>query len=81
MITEYDGKSGQEGLFLGAISGISTGYIVWKGEDGEFWGEIYGKEQVSRVDYRGIKPSQPDVIAVEVSETEEPTTPLLLPSL
>lgn len=45
-IEGYDSKTGQEDLFLKAISTLSKGYIVWKGEGGEIWGETYGGEEV-----------------------------------
>jgi len=45
-IDGYDSKTGQEDLFLEAISTLSKGYIVWKGEEGEVWGETYGGEEV-----------------------------------
>ena len=45
-IDGYDSKTGQEDLFLKAISTLSKGYIVWKGEEGEIWGETYGGEKV-----------------------------------
>ena len=45
-IDGYDSKTGQEDLFLKAISTLSKGYIVWKGEEGEVWGETYGGEKV-----------------------------------
>lgn len=45
-IEGYDSKTGQEDLFLKAISTLSKGYIVWKGEEGEIWGETYGGEEV-----------------------------------
>jgi hypothetical protein len=45
-IDGYDSKSGQERLFLNSICSLSKGYIVWKGEDGEIWGETYGGENV-----------------------------------
>ena len=45
-IDGYDSKTGQEDLFLKAISTLSKGYIIWKGEEGEVWGETYGGEKV-----------------------------------
>lgn len=33
----YDQKTGQEGLFLNAITNYMTGMIRWVGEDGEVW--------------------------------------------
>jgi hypothetical protein len=42
----YDSKTGQEELFLKAISTLSKGYLVWRGEEGEVWGETYGGEEV-----------------------------------
>ena len=45
-IDGYDSKTGQEDLFLKAISTLSKGYIIWKGEDDEVWGETYGGEKV-----------------------------------
>lgn len=58
LIVGYDSKTGQEDLFLKAISPLAKGYIVWKGEQGEVWGETYGGDQVivkSRIrDYSDI---------------------------
>ena len=45
-IDGYDSKTGQEDLFLKAISSLSKGYIIWEGEDDEVWGETYGGEEV-----------------------------------
>ena len=45
-IDGYDSKTGQEDLFLEAISTLSKGYIIWEGEDDEVWGETYGGEEV-----------------------------------
>lgn len=38
----YDSKTGQEDLFLAAISPLAQGHIIWEGEDGDTWGETYG---------------------------------------
>lgn len=46
LIQGYDSKSGQEDLFLNAICPLATGYIVWRGEEGELWGETYGGSSV-----------------------------------
>lgn len=45
-ISDYDSKTGQESLFLESICSLAKGYIVWKGEEGELWGETYGGEKV-----------------------------------
>jgi hypothetical protein len=45
-ISDYDSKTGQEDLFLKSICSLAKGYIVWKGEEGELWGETYGGEKV-----------------------------------
>lgn len=45
-VEHYDSKSGQEELFLSAISSLAKGYIVWEGEDGSIWGETYGGDDV-----------------------------------
>jgi hypothetical protein len=45
-ISDYDSKTGQESLFLESICSLTKGYIVWKGEEGELWGETYGGEKV-----------------------------------
>lgn len=47
-IDYFNSKAGQEDLFLDSISPLSRGYIVWKGEEGEVWGETYGGEIVIR---------------------------------
>jgi hypothetical protein len=45
-IDGYDSKTGQEDLFLKSICSLAKGYIVWKGEEGEYWGETYGGDRV-----------------------------------
>jgi hypothetical protein len=45
-IDGYDSKTGQENLFLKSICSLAKGYIVWKGEEGEVWGETYGGDKV-----------------------------------
>lgn len=45
-IDGYDKKTGQEDLFLKSICSLAKGYIVWKGEEGEYWGESYGGDRV-----------------------------------
>lgn len=45
-IDYYEGKTGQESLFLESISSLSKGYIIWKGEQDELWGETYGGGKV-----------------------------------
>ncbi len=47
-IDYYSSKSGQEGLFLKEISNLSEGHIIWRGEDGEFWVEVYGEDEVKQ---------------------------------
>ena len=37
----YSNKTGQEDLFLSAISKYLTGYIVWRGEDGYVWRDTF----------------------------------------
>lgn len=37
----YDGKIGQEDLFLAAISPWITGEIEWSGEDGNRWKQVF----------------------------------------
>ena len=46
LITGYDDKTGYESDFLQSICDISTGYIVWRGGEGEVWGETYGGTKV-----------------------------------
>jgi len=53
VVYAYDNKSGQEELFLEAISDLivpQTGedkpYIVWRGEDDMVWKDIYGEKTV-----------------------------------
>lgn len=43
-IDGYDNKAGNEDLFLEAVSRFATGYITWRGEEGEQWMEEYGNE-------------------------------------
>lgn len=45
-IDGYDSKAGQEDLFLKSICSLAKGYIVWRGEEGEVWGETYGGDDV-----------------------------------
>lgn len=44
----YDSKTGQEELFLQAISDLCTddSFLVWRGEDGEMWKDIFGAKAV-----------------------------------
>ena len=56
-ILSYDNKTGQEDLFLESVSDLvvhSTGdmlpFIIWEGEDGLSWKEIYGEKEVRRYD-------------------------------
>lgn len=44
----YDSKMGQEDLFLEAISDLCTkdSFLVWRGEDGEMWKNIFGDSKV-----------------------------------
>ena len=46
LVRGYDNKTGQEDIFLTAISDLATGYLVWRGEQGEVWRETYGGEAV-----------------------------------
>jgi hypothetical protein len=46
VIDGYDSKAGQEDLFLKSICSLAEGFIVWKGEQGELWGETYGGKEV-----------------------------------
>lgn len=61
-IVGYSGKTGQEGLFLNAISSVSTGYIVWKGEQDEIWGETYGGKCVV-TKTRNTPPDYSDIVS------------------
>jgi hypothetical protein len=47
-ICGYDSKTGQEDLFLKSICDLAKGYIIWRGEEGEVWGETYGGKEVIR---------------------------------
>lgn len=64
-IESYYSKTGQEDLFLDAISPLSKGYIVWNGEDGEIWGETYGGARVVRKE-RKVPPDYSDIVTYEV---------------
>jgi|TARA_B110001454_G_scaffold219037_1_gene249453 hypothetical protein len=57
VIYAYDNKSGQEELFLGAISDLlrtvkdenstqNKPFIVWRGEDDMVWKDLYGEREV-----------------------------------
>lgn len=57
IIHAYDSKSGQEELFLAAISdlivtahGDDEPFIVWRGEDDMVWKDIYGDKKVKSLD-------------------------------
>lgn len=52
-IREYDSKSGQEDLFLESICDLAKGYIIWRGENGDVWGETYGGAKVIRKKQQG----------------------------
>lgn len=41
-ITDYDNKSGDEDVFLDAISPYAKGMIEWEGEDGACWRTTLG---------------------------------------
>lgn len=44
----YDAKSGDEGAFLEALAPFGSGFIAWRGEDGETWvTEFDGTEEPS----------------------------------
>lgn len=43
----YSSKTGQEDLFLNAISPYITGEIEWSGEDGNRWKQIFNKRGVT----------------------------------
>lgn len=45
-IIGYDSKAGQEDLFLETISDLAKGYIIWTGENAEYWKNIFGKKKV-----------------------------------
>ena len=45
-IDAYNDKTGQEEVFLAAVSDLATGSIKWQGEHGERWLEVYGGEAV-----------------------------------
>lgn len=60
----FNSKAGQEDLFLDAISPLSKGYIVWKGEEGELWGETYGGAKVVRKE-RKDPPDYSDIVTYE----------------
>ena len=56
-IQSYDNKTGQEDLFLESVSDLvvhSTGemlpFIVWSGDDGLSWKEVYGEKEVRKFD-------------------------------
>lgn len=40
-IIGYDNKQGQEDLFLEAVAPYANGFIVWRGEDGEVWRNVF----------------------------------------
>lgn len=42
--SNYDSKTGQEDLFLSSISHLITGEIEWRGEDGNQWKDVFGKD-------------------------------------
>ena len=55
----YDNKSGQEELFLAAISdlivqahGDDKPFIAWRGEDDMVWKDIYGEKDVKQLSGR-----------------------------
>lgn len=41
LLEDFDGKMGQEDLFLSAIRNNVTGKIRWLGEDGEIWDTVF----------------------------------------
>lgn len=61
LIQYFNSKTGQEDVFLDAISLLSVGYIVWRGEEGEIWGETYGGPSVVRKQRRN-PPDYSDIV-------------------
>tara|TARA_Y100001949_G_scaffold156203_1_gene144937 strand:+ start:967 stop:1428 length:462 start_codon:yes stop_codon:yes gene_type:complete len=56
-IIGYDNKTGQEDLFLESISdlvvssyGDGMPFVIWEGEDGLQWKEIFGEKEVRKYD-------------------------------
>lgn len=47
---QYDNKMGQEDLFLEAIAPFvkRNSYIIWRGEDGEHWKDIFINNRIVR---------------------------------
>lgn len=48
--SDYDSKSGQEELFLEAVSPLCRegSYLVWKGEDDSMWRQDFGSKMLTR---------------------------------
>ena len=47
----YDSKTGQEELFLNALSPFAEGSITWRGEEGEVWSDVLGGDTLGRQDF------------------------------
>jgi hypothetical protein len=54
LITEYDSKTGQEELFLEAISNEAFGEIRWVGEDGYQYSTVFAGSSIIEGEYREV---------------------------
>ena len=45
-IINYDNKAGQEDLFLQSIENLMVGKIVWLGEDGDTWVNVFHGDNI-----------------------------------
>lgn len=45
-IVGYDTKQGQEDLFLEAVAQYANGFIIWRGEDGEVWRNVFSYKKL-----------------------------------
>jgi len=74
-INGYDRKTGQEALFLESICSLANGYIVWSGEEDEYWGETYGGSKVIVKE----RPSQDFSDLVDMNAIREVTVKMVEP--
>lgn len=76
LIRGFEDKLGQEDIFLSSICHLAEGYIIWSGEGGEIWGELYGGLQVVNRNYNGnASMNVEEVEVIEIKALSLPPSP------